>query len=70
MKSFYLYGDLFVEVFKQGDADHYTSLGKTASGFRSKTARFVPELSRHFLAVPRRHRREIVLSKDRMRSET
>ena len=53
LKRFYLSGDQFVEVFKQADADHYTSLGKTASGFRAKTALFVPELNRYFLAVPR-----------------
>jgi len=53
LKRFYLSGDQFVEVFRQDDADHYTSLGKTASGFRAKTALFVPELNRYFLAVPR-----------------
>jgi hypothetical protein len=53
LKRVYLSGDQFVEVFKQDDADQYTSLGKTASGFRAKTALFVPELNRYFLAVPR-----------------
>jgi DNA-binding beta-propeller fold protein YncE len=53
LRRFYLSGDQFVEVFKQDDADHYSSLGKTASGFRAKTALFVPELNRYFLAVPR-----------------
>jgi DNA-binding beta-propeller fold protein YncE len=53
LKRFYLSGDQFVEVFKQEDADHYTSLGKIGSGFRAKTALFVPELNRYFLAVPR-----------------
>jgi DNA-binding beta-propeller fold protein YncE len=53
LKRVYLSGDQFVEVFKQDDADHYTSLGKVASGFRAKTALFVPELNRYFLAVPR-----------------
>ena len=52
LKRFYLSGDQFVEVFKQDGADHYTSLGKTASGFRAKTALFVPELNRYFVAVP------------------
>src|SRR5438309_10280378 len=42
LKRIYLSGDQFVEVFKQGDAAHYTSLGKIASGFRAKTAIFVP----------------------------
>jgi hypothetical protein len=52
LKRVYLSGDQFVEVIKQDDADHYTSLGQTASGFRAKTALFVPELNRYFLAVP------------------
>ena len=58
LKRFYLSGDQFVEVFKQDDADHYTSLGKIASGFRAKTAIFVPELNRYFLAVPRHAKSE------------
>jgi len=53
MKRVYLSGDQFVEVFKQDDADHYTSLGKIETGFRAKTAILVPELNRYFLAVPR-----------------
>jgi hypothetical protein len=39
LKRFCLSGDQLVEVFKQDDADHYTSLGKT-------------ELNRYFVAVP------------------
>ena len=58
LKRVYLSGDQFVEVVKQDDADHYTSLGKTASGFRAKTALFVPELNRYFLAVPRYAQRQ------------
>ena len=58
LKRIYLSGDQFVEVFKQDDADHYTSLGTIASGFRAKTAIFVPELNRYFLAVPRHDKRE------------
>jgi DNA-binding beta-propeller fold protein YncE len=58
LKRVYLSGDQFVEVFKQDDADHYTSLGKIASGFRAKTALFVPELNRYFLAVPRHGKTE------------
>jgi hypothetical protein len=53
LKRFYLSGDQFVEVFKRENADDYTSLGKTASGFHAKTALFVPELNRYFLTVPR-----------------
>ena len=58
LKRIYLSGDQFVEVFKQGDAAHYPSLGKIASGFRAKTAIFVPELNRYFLAVPRHGTKE------------
>jgi len=53
LRRVYLSGDQFVEVFKQDDADHYTSLGKIATGLRAKTAIFVPGLNRYFLAVPR-----------------
>jgi DNA-binding beta-propeller fold protein YncE len=52
LKRVYLSGDGFVEVFKQDDADKYTSLGKVAGGFRAKTAIFVPDLNRYYLAVP------------------
>ena len=58
LKRVYLSGDQFVEVFKQDDADHHTSLGKIASGFRAKTALFVPELNRYFLAVPHHGKQE------------
>ncbi|MCU1296305.1 MAG: hypothetical protein JWO91_583 [Acidobacteriaceae bacterium] len=58
LKRLYLSGDQFVEIFKQDDADHYTSMGKIASGFRAKTALFVPELNRYFLAVPRHNKRD------------
>jgi CheY-like chemotaxis protein len=47
-----LSGDQFVEVFKQDAGDHYTSLGKVPTSSRAKTALFVPELNRYFLAVP------------------
>jgi DNA-binding beta-propeller fold protein YncE len=52
LKRIYLSGDQFVEVFKQDDADHYTSLGKVLTSSRAKTALFVPELNRYFVAVP------------------
>src|SRR5215471_14187947 len=52
LKRVYVSGDAFVEVVKQDDADHYTSLGKVPGGFRAKTAIFVPELNRYYLAVP------------------
>jgi DNA-binding beta-propeller fold protein YncE len=37
LKRIYLSGDQFVEVFKQDDADHYTSLGKVPTSSRAKT---------------------------------
>jgi hypothetical protein len=58
----YLSGDQFVEVFKQDDADHYESLGKITTGFRAKTAIFVPELNRYYLAVPRHGNRQAEVS--------
>lgn len=58
LKRVYLSADHFVEVFRQDDADHYISLGKIASGFRAKTAIFIPELNRYFLAVPRHGSRQ------------
>ena len=47
-------GEGFVDVFRQGDADHYehTSRMKTSAGAR--TGLFVPSLSRLFVAAPRR----------------
>src|SRR5215472_758237 len=62
LKRVYLSGDQFVQVFKQDDADHYKSLGKIATGFRAKTAIFVPELNRYYLAVPRHGNRQAEVS--------
>src|SRR5215472_12526210 len=58
LKRVYLAGDGFVEIFNQDDADHYTSLGKVPGGFRAKTAIFIPELNRYYLAGPRHAGRE------------
>lgn len=54
----YLSRDGFVEIFKQDDADHYNSLGKVPGGFRAKTAIFIRELNRYYLALPRHPGRE------------
>src|SRR5215467_5218584 len=40
-------------VFKQIDADHYQLLGKVPTGAIAKTALWVPELKRLFVAVPK-----------------
>lgn len=48
----YVAGDQFVDVFEQQDADHYRLLGRVPGAFRAKTALYVPELDRYYLAVP------------------
>jgi DNA-binding beta-propeller fold protein YncE len=42
-----------LEVFKQVDPDHYTSLGKVPTGAIAKTGIWVPELKRMYIAVPK-----------------
>jgi DNA-binding beta-propeller fold protein YncE len=51
-KRIYVAGDQFIDVFEQKDADHYSLLGRVPGSFRAKTAIFVPELNRYYLAVP------------------
>ena len=45
-------GDGFVDVIKQLDPNHYQSLGRVATGALAKTALWVPELNRLYVAVP------------------
>ena len=45
-------GDGFVDVVQQLDPDHYRSLGRIATGVLAKTALWVPELNRLYVAVP------------------
>src|SRR5262249_60513927 len=40
-------------VFKQLDPDHYQLLGKFPTGALAKTALYVPELKRMYVAVPK-----------------
>jgi hypothetical protein len=40
-------------VFKQTDPDHYQLLGKVPTGAIAKTALWVPELKRMYVAVPK-----------------
>ena len=47
-------GEGFIDVFQQQDGDHYQSLTKVQTAPGARTALFVPELQRIFLAVPHR----------------
>jgi DNA-binding beta-propeller fold protein YncE len=47
-------GEGFITVLEQTDADHYRPLEKIATAPGARTALFVPELDRLFLAVPHR----------------
>ena len=40
-------------VFKQLDPDHYQLVGKVPTGALAKTALYVPELKRMYVAVPK-----------------
>jgi DNA-binding beta-propeller fold protein YncE len=51
-KRIYFAGSEFLDVFHQGDADHYDRIGHVATAFRAKTGILVPELNRFYLAVP------------------
>ena len=48
----YFAGSEFLDVFKQTDADHYDHIGHIPTSFRAKTAIFIPELNKYYLAVP------------------
>lgn len=43
----------FLSIYDQMDADHYKARGKVVTGESAKTALFVPELKRLYVAVPR-----------------
>jgi DNA-binding beta-propeller fold protein YncE len=51
-RRLYASTDGFVDVFDQKDLNHYASRGSVASGVKGRTARFVPDLNRLFVAVP------------------
>lgn len=51
-RRLYASTDGFVDVFDQKDLNHYVSRGSVASGPKGRTARYVPELNRLFVAVP------------------
>jgi hypothetical protein len=51
-RRLYASTDGFVDVFDQKDLNHYASRGSVASGAKGRTARFVADLNRLFVAVP------------------
>jgi len=57
-KRIYFAGTEFLDVFQQTDPDHYERIAHVATAFRAKTAIFVPELNKYFLAVPH-HEKQI-----------
>jgi len=52
-KRIYVACTEFAAVYSQKDADHYEDLGRVPTGFRAKTALFVPQLKRYYVAAPR-----------------
>lgn len=51
-KRLYFAGTEFIDIFQQGDGDHYAKVGHVPTAFRAKTAILVPDLNRYYLAVP------------------
>jgi len=47
-------GEGFIDVFRQQDADHYSPIARVPTAAGARTALFVPEMHRFFLAVPHR----------------
>jgi hypothetical protein len=47
-------GEGSVGIFQQKAADHYEPIAKTPTAVGARTALFVPELQRLYLAVPHR----------------
>jgi hypothetical protein len=47
-------GEGFISIFQQIDSDHYQPLTKIPTAAGARTALFVPELNRLYLAVPHR----------------
>jgi DNA-binding beta-propeller fold protein YncE len=52
-KRIYVACNEFSVVYSQKDADHYEEIGRAPTGFRAKTAIFVPQLKRYYVAAPR-----------------
>jgi hypothetical protein len=51
-KRIYFAGTDFLYVFQQSSPDQYAVEEKVPTGFRAKTAIFVPQLERYYLGVP------------------
>jgi DNA-binding beta-propeller fold protein YncE len=51
LKRIYISGDGATSVFQQRDANHYEHIADVPTGYRAKTAIFVPELNRLYVAV-------------------
>jgi DNA-binding beta-propeller fold protein YncE len=51
-KRIYFAGTEFVDIFQQGEGDHYQQVGHIPTAFRAKTAILVPDLNRYYLSVP------------------
>ena len=51
-KRIYFAGTEFLDIFQQGDADHYPQAGHIPTAFRAKTGILAPDLDRYYLAVP------------------
>ena len=52
-KRIYVVCSDFTVVYSQKDADNYEEIGRVPTGFRAKTAIFVPQLKRYYVAGPR-----------------
>jgi DNA-binding beta-propeller fold protein YncE len=51
-KRIYFVGTEFLDVFQQGDADHYSQAGHIPTAFRAKTGILTADSSRYYLGVP------------------
>jgi DNA-binding beta-propeller fold protein YncE len=51
-KRIYFAGTEFLDIFQQGDADHYPQAGHVPTAFRAKTGILAPESNQYYLAVP------------------
>jgi DNA-binding beta-propeller fold protein YncE len=60
-KRIYFAGSLFIDVFKQTDADDYDQIAHIPTAFRAKTAILLPELHRFYLAVPQHEKQSAEL---------
>jgi DNA-binding beta-propeller fold protein YncE len=58
LKRIYLAGDGSIDIYRQQDPDHYSSLGNVPTSFRAKTGILVPEWNRYYLAVPRKGKQQ------------